>query len=188
MIKWFQKKNWMVAFAIMGITMSIMACSSDDKEMNVPENVPEADEEILYAIGVNQGTSRGESEDNVVFTEDDILWFNVNTRELKFREMEEPLYKQLEPFHEIQINLGQNTLFVIGSFVALWDSRVFENLVLCYGKSDEDEPTLNGSYYLYDCYPLQFLDSEKVKANIEKNKEQWSIFLKHLDKKGKLKK
>ena len=115
------------------------------------------------------------------------MWFDVNTRELKFKDKEEPIYKKLEPFHEIEIRLGDDALFVVSSFVGLWDSRVFENLVLCYGKID-GEVFLDGNYYLYDCYPLQFINEERVQTNIKKNAPQWEIFTKYLDSKGKLKK
>lgn len=188
MIKKFQKKAWMMAMTVIGITMSFMACSNSDNEEDDPATPKENVKETLYAVGISQDKSRGISDiEDVVFTEDDILWFDVNTRELKFRDMEEPLYKRLEPFREIRIYLGQNALFTVSSFVALWDSRVFNNLVLCYGRL-EDEIVDNGCYYLYDCYPLQLKDSEKVKANREKNKEQWNVFINYLESSGKLKK
>ena len=40
-----------------------------------------------------------------MFTENDIEWFDVNTRELRFRDMEEPLYKKMESFHEIEMTV-----------------------------------------------------------------------------------
>ena len=80
-----------------------------------------------------------------------------------------------------------DALFVVSSFVGLWDSRVFDNLVLCYGKMDS-EVSNDGNYYLYDCYPLQFIDTDAVKANREKNAAQWETFTKYLESKGKLKK
>ena len=46
----------------------------------------------------------------------------------------------------------------------------------------------DGKYYLYDCYPLQYLDTEAVIANQKKNALQWDIFISYLRSKGKLKK
>ena len=43
-------------------------------------------------------------------------------------------------------------------------------------------------YYLDDCYPLQFVDTDEVKANREKNAGQWELFIYYLESKGKLKK
>lgn len=188
MKKQIRNSFWMVAIATASLAMSMTACSSDDNETAKPFTTDSVESSTLYACGISQNGTRGITEAaNVVFTEDDILWFDVNTRELKFKETEGPIYKKLEPFHEIEIRLGDDALFVVSSFVGLWDSRVFENLVLCYGKMD-GEVSLDGNYYLYDCYPLQFINEERVQANIKKNAEQWETFTKYLDSKGKLKK
>ena len=179
MKKQIRNSFWMVAIAAANMTMT--ACSLDGNEPEKPFTTCPVSESTLYAYGISQDGTRGITEAaNVVFTEDDILWFDVNTRELKFKETEEPIYKKLEPFHEIEIRLGDDALFVVSSFVGLWDSRVFENLVLCYGKIDS-EVSDNGNYYLYDCYPLQFINEELVQANIKKNAPQWEIFTKYLD-------
>ena len=179
---------WMMAIATASLAMSMTACSSDDNETAKPFTTDPVESSTLYACGISQDGTRGVTDAaNVVFTEDDILWFDVNTRELKFKETEEPIYKKLEPFHEIEIRLGDDALFVVSSFVGLWDSRVFDNLVLCYGKMDS-EVSHDGNYYLYDCYPLQFIDTDAVKANREKNAAQWETFTKYLESKGKLKK
>ena len=177
---------WMVAIATACLAMSMTACSSDDNETAKPFTTDPVESSTLYACGISQDGTRSVMEAaNVVFTEDDILWFDVNTRELKFKEMKEPIYKRLEPFHEIEIRLNDNALFVVSSFVGLWDSRVFDNLVLCYGNQETIE--MDG-YYLYDCYPLQFINEERVQANIKKNAAQWETFTKYLESKGKLRK
>lgn len=176
---------WMMAIATASLAMSMTACSSDDNETANTFVTDPVESPKLYACGVSQNGTRSVS--NLVFTEDDIEWFDVNTRELKFRDMEEPLYKKMEPFHEIEIRLNDNTLFVVSSFVGIWDSRVFDNLVLCYGKID-GEVLDNGKYYLYDCYPLQFINDESVQANILTNAAQWETFTNYLESKGKLRK
>lgn len=179
---------WMMAIATASLAMSMTACSSDDYETTEIFTTDPVESSTLYACSVNQHGTRGVTDvANVVFTEDDILWFDVNTRELKFKNTEEPIYKKLEPFHEIEIRLGNDALFAVSSFVGIWDSRIFDNLVLCYGKMDS-EVSLDSKYYLYDCYPLQFVDTDVVKANREKNATQWETFTEYLESKGKLKK
>ena len=176
---------WTVAIAI--ACMSMTACGSDDEVTEKPFTTDPVESSKLFACGITQTETRGVTDAaNVVFTEDDILWFDVNTRELKFKDTEEPIYKKLED-HRIEIRLGDDALFEVSSFVRLWDSRVFEDLVLCYGKID-GEVSLDGNYYLYDCYPLQFIDTDAVKANREKNAAQWETFTKYLESKGKLRK
>ena len=39
-----------------------------------------------------------------------------------------------------------------------------------------------------DCYPLQFIDTDEVKANIKKRAGQWETFTNYLESKGKLRK
>ena len=175
---------WMMAIAIASITMT--ACSSDNNETEMPFSSDLVDNGTLYACGVGQSETRSDVEDsNVLFTENDIEWCNVTTREIKFREMQEQLYPRLQPFHEIKFYLGNNVIFVVSSFVGDWDSRVFTDLVLHYDViSDPNQ----GHYYLHDCYPSQFIDTDEVRANIIKNANQWELFTYYLKSKGKLKK
>ena len=99
--------------------------------------------------------------------------------------MDEPLYKRLQPFHEIEFHLGDNVLFVVSSFVGDWDSRIFTDLVLHYDVITDPN---QGHYYLHDCYPSQFIDDERTQANIKKRAPQWETFTNYLESKGKLKK
>lgn len=182
-MKHYKTFAWMMATAIAGMLMT--ACSLDNDEPEKPFTTdPEPSSTPLYACGLPTYDTRADVE--ILFTEDDIEWFDLNTREIRFRDMDEPLYKRMQPFHEIQFNMGDYPLFVVSSFVGLWDSRVFTDLVLCYG--NQETLQLDG-YYLYDCYPLPlFINDERVKANIKKNAKQWETFTKYLESKGKLRK
>lgn len=173
---------------IAGITM--IACSSnDDMEKNECTGISPIELSKFYAKGVALSETRSAvDKPNVLFTEDDIEWFNITTREIKFKNMDEPLYKRMQPYHEIEFHLGNEALFVVSSFVGLWDSREFNNLVLCYGNIEKDVPEMDGSYYLCDCYPPQNIEKDVVKANQIKNASQWEVFTKYLKAKGKLKK
>ena len=75
----------------------------------------------------------------------------------------------------------------LGPHVSLICSQMFDNLVLCCGKTD-GEVVDDGHYYLYDCYPPQFIDDERVQANRKLRAPQWETFLNYLESKGKLKK
>ena len=165
-MKYYKPLAWMMAIAIASTTLT--ACSLDGNEPEKP---------IVIIDPVEKAT--------LLFTEKDIEWFNASTREIKFRDSDIPIYKRLEPFHEIKFYLGDNALFVVSSFVADWDSRIFTDLVLHYDLiSDPNQ----GHYYLHDCYPAQFIDTNEVKANIKKNAGQWELFTYYLESKGKLRK
>ena len=183
-MKHYKTFAWMMAIAIASMTMT--ACSSGDIETEKPFTTCPASETTLYACGINQSGTRSMTDvDNIIFTEDDIEWFNITTREIKFKDTEEPLYKRLEPYREIKFYLGDNALFVVSSFVSDIHSMTFTDLVLHYDLiSDPNQ----GHYYLHDCYPSQFINDERTQANIEKRASQWELFTYYLESKGKLRK
>ena len=182
---------WTMAITIASFAMPLAACSSDDEEVNQMKTEDGLQEETrLFARGycaLPTGMSKGD--DFEVFTEDDIEWFDVNTRELRFHDMEEPLYKKLRLLSSVEFRLGDQTLFSSSTFVGLICNQVFDDLVLCCGKI-EDGKVIDNCYYLYDCYPNtpQFLNDKQVQANRVKRAEQWEAFTKYLESKGKLRK
>ena len=191
-MKHYKPLVWTMAIAIASMTMT--ACSSDANETEKPLTTDPVESSMLYATGVGPSETHSAADaQHYLFTDDDIEWFNVTTREIKFfdkqsggaerKDTDEPLYKRMEPFHEIEFHLGHNALFVVSSFVGDWDSRTFFNLVLFYDGTDPQQE----HYYLEDCYPLQFIDNDEVKANIKKNEKQWKLFTDYLESKGKLK-
>ena len=160
-MKHYKTLSRMIAIAIS--TMTMTACVSDSYEPEKLFTTDPVDNPTLYACGIREGQTRSTADaETFLFAEDDIVSFNVATREIRFKDMEEPLYKRLEPFHEIEFHLGDETLFTVSSFVGLWYSRIFDDLVLCYGNQ---ESLTEDGYYFYDCYPLQLSDIEAVKAN-----------------------
>ena len=175
-----------MAIATVGLATMLTACSLDN-EVEKPFIIDPVYETRLLARGIS---SQKTETSNVIFTDDDIEWFNVNTRELKFKKTKEELDKLLKPYDAIEFQLsgaGIVNLFKVSNYVNLFMSQIFDDLVLCYGKAD-DPIELNGSYYLYDCYPPQFINNEIVQANREKRAQEWEYFLGYLEYKGKLRK
>ena len=180
-----------MAIAIGSFVMPLTACSSDDYEVSrVRTEDSRQGETRLFVRGYcTMPTGLSEGDVNEVFTEDDIEWFDVNTRELRFHDMKEPLYKKLRLLSGVEFRLGGQILFSGSTFVGLICSQVFNDLVLCCGNIEDDEVIDINRYYLYDCYPNapQFLNDETVQANRAKRAAEWEAFLKYLDGKGKLK-
>ena len=182
---------WMVAIAIGSFAMSLTACSSDDIEVNSElggkENVEQSTALAAYAID-SQGTRSGGEVKTAVFTDEDIEWFDLNTRELRFGIDSEAIYNRLESLERIEFRLGDDVLFQVDNIVNPTFSRPYFDLVLYYDWTWENDEKVGVGYYLYDCYPQQFVDEELTKNNRNKRVEQWKAFTDFLESKGKLKK
>jgi len=182
---------WMVAIAVGSFAMSLTACSSDDIEVNSElggkENVEQSTALAAYAID-SQGTRSGGEVKTAVFTDEDIEWFDLNTRELRFGIDSEAIYNRLESLDRIEFRLGDDVLFQVDNIVNPTFSRPYFDLVLYYDWTWENDEKVGVGYYLYDCYPQQFVDEELTKNNCNKRVEQWKAFTDFLESKGKLKK
>lgn len=178
-----------MAIAIASTMMN--ACSLDGYEPEKPFTTCPVNNTRLYAFGIGvPGTRSTAYAEKALFTDDDIEWFDPDTRELRFSSHVEPLRDKIPLLAGIDfyLDLGGEHLFSSGATcVGLICSQVFDDLVLCCGKID-GEVIDDGRYYLYDCYPLQFIDTDEVKANRLRRASQWEAFLKYLESKGKLKK
>ena len=170
------------------IASTIMtACSLDSYEPEKPFTTCPVENARLYAFGIGvSGTRSTAYAEKALFTDDDIEWFDPDTRELRFSSHAEPLRDKIPLLAGIDFYLGGEHLFSGGAtYVGLICSQMFDDLVLCCGKID-GEVIDDGRYYLYDCYPLQFIDDEGVKANRQRRAPQWEAFLKYLESRGKL--
>ena len=185
-MKHYKPLAWMMAIAIATLSLLQTACSNDDETVNVSDDNQNEPMAELCAYGVMPTGTRGAH--SAIFTDDDIEWFDLNTHELRFRDTMKPLREEIPLLAGIDIYLDGEYLFSSGvTFVSLICSQMFDNLVLCCGKID-GEVIDDGHYYLYDCYPAQFIDDERVKANRLRRASQWEAFLKYLESKGKLRK
>ena len=183
-MKHYKTLAWTVAIAIAG---TMTACSLDSNEPEKPFTTCPASETKLFACEV--GDETWSATVDTLFTEDDIEWFNVTTREIRFKQQDEQLLNKLmKNYHRegLEFRLGESVLFEVSRFVADIDSRVFFDLVLHYSVIGDDEG--NSRYYLHDCYPPQFINDERTQNNIAKRAPQWETFTKYLEIKDKLRK
>lgn len=182
---------WTVAIAIASFAMSLTACSSDDNEvsneLSGKEDVEQSATLAAYVID-SQGTRSGGEVKTAVFTDEDIEWFDLNTRELRFGIDSEVIHKRLESLDRMEFRLGDDILFQVDNLVNPIFSRTYFDLILYYEWMWENDEKVGVGYFLYDCYPQQFIDEELTKNNRNKRVQQWKAFTDYLDSKGKLKK
>ena len=182
---------WTVAIAIASFAMSLTACRSDDNEvsneLSGKENVEQSATLAAYVID-SQGTRSGGEVKTAVFTDEDIEWFDLNTRELRFRIDSEAIHTRLKSIFFMEFRLGDEVLFQVDNLVNPTVSRTYFDLVLYYEWTWVGEEKVEVGYFLYDCYPQQFIDEELTKINRNKRANQWKAFIDYLESKGKLKK
>jgi hypothetical protein len=115
----------------------------------------------------------------VVFTGNDISWFDLNTGEIKFNKSFEP--DDLKVFQKVHFYLREKQLFTVSTYVRPFHSFASNDLVL-YVET-------NGKCYLHDCYPLSIMETiPTVKENKEKRAVAWKQFIDQLEKERKIKK
>ena len=172
---------------VMVAAIFLASCSNSDNEQDKPFTTDPVEQIRFFVCEAGDETRGATATIDTLFTEDDIEWFNVSTREIRFKKQDEQLYTKLMKNYnkeKLEFHLGEDVLFEVSRFVSDIDSRVFTDLVLHYSTIGEDAD--NPRYYLHDCYPAQFIGDERTQANIKKNAVQWETFTKYLDGKGKL--
>lgn len=117
-----------------------------------------------------------ESSDKILFTGDDIAWFDLTTKELRFKN--DPLRKKKASYPKILFKIAGKDLF-LADLVTGSVSRQYEDLVLYYNSE-------NQKFYLYESYPEK-LDTEMVRLNTEIRSENWGAFIYQLGREGRLK-
>ena len=184
-----KRLNFFRSIVVMATAIFIASCSNNDNEQNKPFTTDPVEQTKFFVCEANGETRGATASIDTLFTEDDIDWFNVSTREIRFKKQDEQLFNKLmKNYHKevLEFHLGENVLFEVSRFVSDIDSRIFFDLVLHYSSIGEDAD--NPRYYLHDCYPAQFINDERTQANIKKNAMQWETFTKYMEGKGKLRK
>ena len=139
--------------------------------------------ELIICVANNDETAPIDT----LYTEDDILWFNDSTREIRFKYTDEEVREKLwSKSDRLEFRLGEDVLFKATRTSNVM-SHIITDLVLCMG-SMERRPYSYAGFFLYDCYPFneQVINEERTQANIQKRAPQWEVFLEYWEGKGKL--
>ena len=99
----------------------------------------------IQAYGIQQTRSTENNRDSLVFSGDNIEWFNPKTREIKFKGIE-PNTTIFPVYSKIEFRNDGTRLFTVSSFVTGTYSQIFYDLVIYYDSEQR-------KYYLEDCYP-----------------------------------
>ena len=109
--------------------LSLVSCSSNDGEQEKPFTVCPVEQTKFFVCEASGETRGATAVIDTLFTEDDIEWFNVSTREIRFKKQDEQLFKKLmKNYHKegLEFRLGENFLFegeFAGDYPACLDGR-----------------------------------------------------------------
>lgn len=116
---------------------------------------------------------------DIVFTGNDIQWFDQNTREIKFKKNID--CSVFQTYQKIHFNLDGKFLFTAQTYASQHHSFVIKDLVLFIDQFTQ-------KCYLHDCYPLSIAENDpETKTNKEKRFDAWNSFLMQLRTEYKIK-
>lgn len=131
----------------------------------------------IIVVGLGNKAYKLSSVTEVLFTGDDIQWFNRNTREIRFRDGCS-FEAVLSRYEKILVMLADMELFS-ASIVSGIVETAYEDMVF-YRDPDTDK------YYLHESYP-NGVGTEIVRLNSSIREENWGLFLYQLGIEGRLK-
>jgi len=111
--------------------------------------------------------------DKVIFNQEDILWFNTSTKELKLKSSIKLV--ELQNFNKFIFYLDNDSLFTARKALDIMSSIV-DDLVMHFS---------NNAVFLENGYPNWIVDEQRTK-NMEKREKNWQLFIQKLQKEGKL--
>lgn len=111
--------------------------------------------------------------DKVIFTQDDIVWLNISTKELKLKSSLN--LEELQNYNKFIFYLDNDSLFTATRALDIMSSIV-DDLVMHFS---------NNAVYLENGYPNWIVDEQRTK-NMKKREKNWQLFIQKLKNEGKL--
>ena len=105
---------WRCSLVMTVAMLSLVSCSSNDGEQEKPFTVCPVEQTKFFVCEASGETRGATAVIDTLFTEDDIEWFNVSTREIRFKKQDEQLFKKLMKNNHkegLEFRLGENFLF-----------------------------------------------------------------------------
>lgn len=167
------------------ILMSVLlsGCHHED------EAEPQTPSSLVFRVSANPAPNDATDLDEpVIFTGNDVLWFNETTNEIRFKNnMSEKQKITSSPYHRILFYIGGEYLFSAQIIVSDIHSRIYSSLVFFY------DPIEN-RFYIQDGYPKMSdyyndPDEQKIRdENMKKIGNEWNKFINQLKQEDRCKK
>lgn len=171
-----KKKNGSLLFIIIAFLFICTLSSCESNSTIVSESSITAVGEVTRASGVKDVVGESTA---IIFSGNDIQWFNPNTREIKFKKNVD--CRSFQTYQKIHFKLNENYLFTAQTYASQYHSFTVNDLVLFIDSFTQ-------KCYLHDCYPLDVAKNDPVtKKNKEKRTNGWNAFCTQLKVEGKIK-
>ncbi len=170
------KKVWLIAI----FCCLLSGCANDSIKESISVNVP------LTGIIVRASTAQttiNEGREPIVFTGNDMLWFNETTKEIRFKD-NAAMLKVISNVTFLKFYLDNNFLFSAIAYVKSQNDAVYDNMVFHYN-------TVENKYYLLDGFPPNIVRepgidiSDPPASYLPTIAAQWQIFIDKLKQDGK---
>lgn len=170
-------KNGSLLFAIITFLFICTFLSCESNSTIVSESSITVVGEVAHFSVKDKETISNSSD--IVFTGNDIQWFNQNTREIKFKKNID--CSVFQTYQKIHFNLDGKFLFTAQTYASQHHSFIIKDLVLFID-------VLTRKCYLHDCYPLDIAENDPdTENNKEKRADAWNSFLTQLRTESKVK-
>lgn len=130
----------------------------------------------IVAVGLHNEWEGLDSLDEIIFTGDDVLWFDGKTNELRFKK--NPFENNTKVYKKILFKIAGMDLFLV-DIVSGAVNATYPDMVLYHNLE-------NNRFYLWNSYPKD-METEEVRLNVEIRSENWNAFIYQLSREGRLK-
>lgn len=173
-------KRFYLFLSVLFIAIGMCRCTNDELNLSSEEEYSKL--AVKTAIKANDTKSVDEPAETVLFTGNDILWFNEATNEIRFKENYYQ-YKHIPFDTDIKFYLENEYLF---SLIKVSDinSQIYNSPVLQYNIT-------KNKFYINDGYPVitvlkpQKEIQEERDRNMQAIANEWDKFIRYLKKANK---
>lgn len=160
-------KQWHFLLYCCFLLLLLSGCESDTRMQ---------DDSSISAVEIGRKYAGVNTIESMAFSGSDILWFNQETREIRFNT---DFYSYRIP-DEGTLLFRLNSLELFTAHIITGESsEVYEDLVLYHD-------LVTDNFYLYNGYP-QPINTDITRLNDEIRQENWMLFLIQLRREGRLK-
>jgi hypothetical protein len=149
---------------------------------------PSAASGLIFKVSQSEMVTRAGDDANVervIFTGDDILWFNISTKEIRFKNnISQKKIIEGVLNHAIRFYIDDEYLFSSMICVSDLNSQTFDNLVFYYSQ-------IENKFYLKDGYPdVSVLQNSaehqnRRDENMAEIKDEWDKFINRIKLEGR---